>query len=104
MTVRAKLSLIVTRGGEGSIIHANNQEINIPVAKIDGIKDPTGCGDAYRSGLIFGLMNDMDWEITGKLAAVMGACKIEVNGTQNHAPSKDEISDRFQQNFDFKPW
>ena len=97
-------ALVVTRGAEGSIIHANNQEMTIPAATINQLKDPTGCGDAYRSGLLYGLMNDMDWETTGRLAAIMGACKIEVNGTQNHAPARDEISDRFKQNFDYLPW
>jgi adenosine kinase len=97
-------ALVVTRGGKGSIIYADNKEISIPVAKIDSIKDPTGCGDAYRSGLLYGLMNNMDWETTGRLAATMGACKIEVNGTQNHTPARDEINRRFQENFDYKPW
>jgi len=97
-------ALVITRGGEGSVIYTDNREITIPAAKIDDIKDPTGCGDAYRSGLLYGLMNEFDWETTGRLAAIMGACKIEVNGTQNHAPSRDEISERFKQNFDFKPW
>ncbi|MEA1888729.1 MAG: carbohydrate kinase family protein [Pseudomonadota bacterium] len=96
--------LVVTRGGEGSIIYANNKEINIPVAKIDKLADPTGCGDAYRSGLLYGLMNDLDWETTGRLAAVMGAAKIEVNGTQNHAPTRDEIAGRFKDNFNYQPW
>ena len=97
-------ALVVTRGAEGSIIHVNNQEIVIPVAKINELKDPTGCGDAYRSGLLYGLMNDMDWETTGRLAATMGACKIEVNGTQNHTPARDEIGDRFKLNFGYMPW
>ena len=73
------------------------------VAAINDLKDPTGCGDAYRSGLLYGLMNNMDWETTGRLAAIMGACKIEVNGTQNHAPTRDEIGERFKQNFDICP-
>ena len=97
-------ALVVTRGAEGSVIHTNNHQISIPVAAIHDLKDPTGCGDAYRSGLLYGLMNNMDWETTGRLAAIMGACKIEVNGTQNHAPTRDEISERFKQNFDFRPW
>jgi adenosine kinase len=97
-------ALVVTRGGEGSIIYADSKEISIPVAKIDSIKDPTGCGDAYRAGLLYGLMNNMDWETTGRLAAIMGACKIEVNGTQNHAPARHDINRRFQENFDYKPW
>jgi len=97
-------ALIVTRGGEGSIIYTEGREIEIPVVSIDEIKDPTGCGDAYRAGLLYGLMQEMDWETTGRLAAVMGACKIEVHGTQNHAPEKSAIGERFRDNFEYSPW
>jgi adenosine kinase len=97
-------ALIVTRGGEGSVIYTDKKEIHIPAVRINAINDPTGCGDAYRAGLLYGLMQDMDWETTGRLAAVMGACKIEVHGTQNHDPGRDEISDRFIHNFEYSPW
>ena len=97
-------ALIVTRGGEGSLIYTDNREIEIPAVKISEINDPTGCGDAYRAGLLYGLMQDMDWKTTGRLAAVMGACKIEVHGTQNHAPAKSDIGERFVQNFEYSPW
>lgn len=97
-------ALIVTRGGEGSVIYTDNREIHIPAVRIDVINDPTGCGDAYRAGLLYGLMQDMDWETIGRLAAVMGACKIEVHGTQNHVPSRVEIGDRFVHNFEYSPW
>lgn len=97
-------ALVITRGGEGSIIHANNSEILIPAAEIDELKDPTGCGDAYRAGLIYGLMNELDWETTGRLAAIMGACKIEMHGTQNHDPSREQIAERFKRNYNYMPW
>jgi len=97
-------ALVVTRGGKGSIIYTDNKEIDIPVASIDKLKDPTGCGDAYRAGLLYGLMNNMDWEITGRLAAIMGAAKIEVSGTQNHEPTREEIAARFEYNFNYHPW
>jgi adenosine kinase len=97
-------ALVITRGGEGSIIHANNSEILIPAAEIDELKDPTGCGDAYRAGLIYGLMNELDWETTGRLAAIMGACKIEMHGTQNHDPSREQIAERFKGNYNYMPW
>ena len=93
--------MIVTRGGKGSIICSGAQRIDIPVAPIREIKDPTGCGDAYRAGLLYGLMNGMDWETTGRLAALMGAVKIERHGTQNHAPGADELTDRFLDSFGF---
>jgi len=96
--------LVVTRGGEGSTIHAGGKTLTVPAASVRGIKDPTGCGDAYRAGLLYGLMNDLDWETTGRLAAVMGAIKIEVHGTQNHSPGRDEIAARFREDFGYSPW
>ncbi|MCK5403946.1 MAG: carbohydrate kinase family protein [Desulfobulbaceae bacterium] len=95
-------ALIITRGGEGSIICEGSNRIDIPIAKADTPLDPTGCGDAYRAGLLYGLMNDLDWETTGRLAALMGAIKIEEHGTQNHRPERQEIEDRFKENFDYR--
>ena len=100
VTARVK-ALIVTRGGKGSIICSGSRRIDIPVAKIRQINDPTGCGDAFRAGLLYGLMNGLDWETTGRLAALMGAVKIEQHGTQNHAPARDELADRFLESFGF---
>lgn len=94
-------ALIVTRGGEGSYVYTQEKRIDIPAAGVDAMVDPTGCGDAYRAGLLYGLMNDMDWETTGRIAALMGAIKIERHGTQNHRFSKDEFNDRFRGVFGF---
>ena len=93
--------LIVTRGGEGSIIWAGGRKFEIPTAKVARMEDPTGCGDAYRAGLLYGLMNDMDWETTGRLAALMGAMKIEEHGTQNHNPKTEAIAERFKSDFGY---
>ena len=101
VTERVK-ALIITRGGEGSIICEGPDRIDIPIAKADTPLDPTGCGDAYRAGLLYGLMNDLDWETTGRLAALMGAIKIQEHGTQNHRPERQEIEDRFKENFDYR--
>lgn len=90
---------IVTRGGEGSIIHANGNSIDIPAVKASSVQDPTGCGDAYRGGLIYGLMNNLDWEVTGRIAALMGAIKVAHNGTQNHHFTLSEFKDQFEQEF-----
>jgi adenosine kinase len=97
-------ALIVTRGGEGSQIHANGQRYEIPCVKADEVVDPTGCGDAYRAGLLFGISAGWDWEKTGRLAAVMGAIKIAHRGGQNHRPSLGEISERFTSAFGSAPW
>ncbi len=94
-------ALIVTRGGEGSIICTGTKRIDIPVAAASELKDPTGCGDAYRGGLLYGIINSLDWETAGRLAALMGAIKIEQPGTQNHYLEKQEIMDRFKENFGY---
>ena len=95
-------ALIVTRGGQGSIIYTNNQTYTIPLAKPTTINDPTGCGDAYRAGLIYGLMHDMDWETTGRIASLMGAIKIEQHGTQNHQFTLASFKQRFKSEFSYE--
>ncbi len=93
-------ALIVTLGGEGSHIYTKEHRIEIPCAKPAQLADPTGCGDAYRAGLLYGLMNDMDWETTGRIASLMGAIKIELHGTQNHSFDRQGFEDRFKECFD----
>ena len=92
-------ALVVTLGAAGSVIYANGRQIEIPCAKPDAVVDPTGCGDAYRAGLLYGIANGMDWELTGRLASVLGAVKIAHRGGQNHRFTRDEIVDRCRQNF-----
>ena len=95
-------ALIVTRGAEGSVIHATAKNFEIPPAKPKTVADPTGCGDAYRAGLLYGLMHGMDWETTGRIASLAGALKIEKHGTQNHRFSLEEFKQRFETNFGYK--
>ncbi len=95
-------AVIVTRGGEGSMIVTRDKTFEIPVAPAKAMVDPTGCGDAYRAGLLYGLMNDMDWETTGRIAALMGAIKIEHAGTQNHFVPMEAFQKRFEQAFDYR--
>jgi adenosine kinase len=98
VTERTK-ALIVTRGGEGSLIHTTDGVHEIPTAKPSAVEDPTGCGDAYRAGLLHGLLHDMDWETTGRIASLLGAIKIEQHGTQNHSFTRDEFETRFKAEF-----
>ncbi len=92
-------ALIITRGGDGSEIHTRDGLVQIPCAKVANLSDPTGCGDAYRAGLLYGLMNDLGWEVTGRIASLMGGIKIENPGTQNHKFSLEEFKQRYEQNF-----
>ncbi len=94
-------ALIVTRGGEGSTVYADGKTIKIPVVQVNDVKDPTGCGDAYRAGLVYGLMNDMEWDTTGRIASLLGAIKIQHHGTQNHALESSEFADRFKEEFGY---
>jgi len=92
-------ALIITRGAQGSVIMTGGREIAIPAADAEAVVDPTGCGDAYRAGLIHGLMQGLDWETTGRIASLLGAIKIAHAGTQNHGFTADEFSDRFRAAF-----
>ena len=94
-------ALIVTMGGDGSHIYTKKHRHEIPSATTAQLADPTGCGDAYRAGLLFGLMHDMDWETTGRIASLMGAIKIEQHGTQNHRFTRDEFDERFNKAFGY---
>jgi adenosine kinase len=95
-------ALIVTRGEQGAEIFTGGQRIDIPCVGVDNVVDPTGCGDAFRSGLLFGLTSGMDWITTGRLASLMGAIKISHQGGQNHGLSRLEIEERFQQAFGYR--
>ena len=94
-------ALVVTKGAQGSEIHIHGRVVTIPAAKAKTISDPTGCGDAYRAGLLFGIARGMEWETTGRIAALMGAIKIEHHGTQNHRFTLAEFAARFKQEFGF---
>jgi len=92
-------ALIVTLGGDGSLIYAGGKQIVIPTPKPEAIVDPTGCGDAYRSGLMYGIQSGWDWEATGRLASLMGALKIASRGGQNHKYTRAELADLYQKHF-----
>lgn len=95
-------ALIITRGEQGAEIFTGGKRIDIPCVPADRIVDPTGCGDAFRAGLLYGLTNGMDWATTGRLASLMGAIKIAHQGGQNHTPSRDEIEERFNKAFGYR--
>jgi adenosine kinase len=87
-------ALIVTRGAAGSTLYTRQGEIHVPAAPVSAVVDPTGCGDAYRAGLIHGLLHGRDWRTTGHIASLMGAIKIESRGTENHRFTHAEFARR----------
>jgi adenosine kinase len=92
-------ALVVTRGAEGSRIHAGGKALDIPAVKPTALVDPTGCGDAYRAGLLYGIANGWDWPKTGRLASVLGSLKIAARGGQNHALSRDAVASVYAEAF-----
>jgi adenosine kinase len=97
-------ALVYTLGARGSVIIAGGERHEVPSVAADAVVDPTGCGDAYRAGLLYGIAHAWDWASTGKLGAVMGALKIAQRGAQNHAPARAEIEARFRKAFGYSPW
>jgi adenosine kinase len=92
-------AVIVTRGAEGSTIHSGGRSIDVPAVAPEALVDPTGCGDAYRAGLLYGMAREWSWERSARLASVMGSIKIARRGGQNHSPARDEIARRFSEAF-----
>jgi adenosine kinase len=92
-------ALVVTLGSEGSVIHAGGATYAIPAVEPRALVDPTGCGDAYRAGLLYGIAQGWDWQRTGALASVMGSLKIASRGGQNHAVNRDIVAALYEQAF-----
>jgi adenosine kinase len=92
-------ALIVTQGASGSLIHAGGTCLRIPCATPTALVDPTGCGDAYRAGLLYGIAAGFDWRKTGQLASLMGALKIASRGGQNHVASRSDIAMLYERSF-----
>jgi adenosine kinase len=97
-------ALIVTLGGEGSRIHTEGRTLTLPAVTPTALVDPTGCGDAYRAGLLYGIAHRWDWERTGRLAATLGSLKIASRGGQNHGIDRDVIAKRFVEHFGVPLW
>jgi adenosine kinase len=95
-------AMIVTWGAKGSVIYTKGQRIDVPAAKAEAVVDPTGCGDAFRAGIIHGLLRELDWEITGQIASLMGSIKIASRGTQNHSFTRAEFDARYKEAFGTK--
>ncbi len=93
------MAVVVTRGAEGSTVHADGRKFDVAAVKPDTLVDPTGCGDAYRAGLLYGMVRGWTWEKSARLASVMGAIKIAHRGGQNHRPERAEIAARFRDSF-----
>ncbi|HVJ23824.1 MAG TPA: carbohydrate kinase family protein [Burkholderiales bacterium] len=97
-------ALVCTLGAKGSLILAGDERHEIPSVEAEAAVDPTGCGDAYRAALLYGVARGWDWPSTGRLGAVLGALKIAQRGAQNHVAGRDAIQERFRKAFGYSPW
>ena len=97
--VRAGRAVVITKGGEGSSVHTAQGTVEVAAVKPEGLVDPTGCGDAYRAGLLYGMARGWDWRRAAQLASVMGSIKIAHRGGQNHQPSKSHIAEMLKKAF-----
>lgn len=94
--------IIETLGSKGLLLHTQKENVLIPVAKVEKIIDPTGCGDSFRAGFIYGYMRKWNLKECAELGAVMASFVIEQSGGQNHSPSFETISDRLNQSFEWQ--
>jgi len=92
-------AVVVTRGGEGSSVFTHGARIDVPSVKPEAVVDPTGCGDAYRAGLLYGMARHWTWEKSARLASLMGSIKIAHRGGQNHRPTRDAVAAKFREAF-----
>ena len=97
-------ALIVTLGASGARIHVDGRTLEIPAVKAAAVVDPTGCGDAFRAGVLYGIAHGWDWERTGRLASTLGSLKIAARGGQNHALSRDRVADAYYEAFHAHLW
>jgi len=93
-------AVIVTRGAEGSEIVTAEKTYKIPAVPAVRAVDPTGCGDAYRAGIVYGIIKELDWPTAGRVGALLGSLKVASHGTQNHTLAPDELGARFREAFD----
>ena len=97
-------ALIVTLGADGSRIHSDGELIDVPAARPAALVDPTGCGDAYRAGLLYGIAHEWEWLRTGRLASLLGSVKIASRGGQNHAVDRERLAELYAAHFGGALW
>jgi adenosine kinase len=97
-------AMIVTLGAEGSRIHAEGKVLEIPTCKPTALVDPTGCGDAYRAGLLYGIGQGWEWDRTGRLASLLGSLKIASRGGQNHVVDRDALAATYHKHYGHHLW
>jgi adenosine kinase len=91
--------LVVTYGEQGSELRCGGKQVRVPAGAANIVSDPTGAGDAYRSGLIKGLLLGKELEVVGRLAGLTATYVVEQIGTQEHSYTPVEFIERFDRSF-----
>jgi adenosine kinase len=94
--LRLTKTIITTLGEKGSLISMQEKDIAVPAAAAREVLDPTGAGDAYRAGLLKGLVSGRDIETAARIGAVAATYAIEKYGTQEHHFTADEFNGRYK--------
>lgn len=98
--IRSKVeTVIITQGEEGSLIYTDNQKFDIPSAKPNRVAEPTGAGDAFRAGIIAGMMRGYSWDVIGRLGSVAAVYVLEQHGTQRHTFTRRQLANRYREAF-----
>jgi adenosine kinase len=92
--------VVVTRGSRGADLYAGDQHIHLPRVEMPlPPVDPMGCGDAFRAGLMVGISRQLDWQLTGRLANMIGAIKVTTAGCQNHFFDWEQLRAMYQRSY-----
>lgn len=91
--------LVITLGEKGAEIMTREKKFSIPPARPMSVSDPTGAGDAFRAGLIKGILSGLDWDACGRLGSVVSVYTVEKYGTQTHTFTLEGIKKRYKENF-----
>jgi adenosine kinase len=95
--------VVVTRGADGATLMSRDRRVEVPVARPKAIEDPTGVGDAFRSGLITGLVRGYCWEVAGRLGSLAATYCLEQVGTMSHHYTLPQFVKRYRENFGDAP-
>jgi adenosine kinase len=93
-------TMIITLAEKGTLLVQKGKEIGIGAVKVEHAVDPTGAGDAYRAGFIFGMRNGLPVETSIKLASTVAAYAVEKKGTQNHSFTLEDVKARYEAAYD----
>lgn len=89
--------MLVTQGAQEIQWQSRDASLSILPPNVASPCDPTGCGDAFRAGILFGLVRHWEWSAILELGAILGAIKVETVGTQRHCCDLETVHARWRE-------